>query len=413
MRIRSVTAHAFGPLHGETLELAEGMTVVVGDNESAKSSWHAAIYAALCGRRRGRGRGRVEEQRFADLHRPWAGTDWSVSAELDLDDSRRIEMRHDLAGKVDCHAKDLVLGLDISAEVMNDGTPDGSRWLGLDRDSFVATACVEQAQLARVLEDADGLQEHLQRAAATAGTDATAAAALDCIDEFVRENVGTERVNSTKPLQRALNGCVRAEEDLRRSQSAHEEYLARVETVDELRDQAAGKAAVVRAHEAAAAMAAAAQLTEQAVRAAQLHAIYGDNAPPSVAADDALARQVSAALANWQTRPEETALPERSSAQVQAEIDALPLSPDGDTEPHASVVKALADVTRADAQLDQHTRSRPSGDVHVPQIAAGDDELLDLARALELPAGCHHSHRHRNRLVQPDGMGPREAPAER
>ena len=38
MRIRSVTVHVFGPLHVETLELAEGMTVIVGDNESAKSS---------------------------------------------------------------------------------------------------------------------------------------------------------------------------------------------------------------------------------------------------------------------------------------------------------------------------------------------------------------------------------------
>ena len=50
MRIESVNAHAFGPLAGETLALAPGLTVVSGANESAKSSWHAALYAALCGR---------------------------------------------------------------------------------------------------------------------------------------------------------------------------------------------------------------------------------------------------------------------------------------------------------------------------------------------------------------------------
>ena len=55
MRIESVTAHAFGPLAGQTLELAPGMTVVTGLNESGKSSWHAAFYSALCGRRRGPG----------------------------------------------------------------------------------------------------------------------------------------------------------------------------------------------------------------------------------------------------------------------------------------------------------------------------------------------------------------------
>src|SRR5258708_40273783 len=114
MRIRKVTAHAFGPLGDETLEFADEMTIIVGDNESAKSSWHAAIYAAVCGRRRARGRPREDEQRFIDLHKPWHGDDWLVSAEIVLDDGRRIELRQDLAGKIDCHAKDLVVGADVS-----------------------------------------------------------------------------------------------------------------------------------------------------------------------------------------------------------------------------------------------------------------------------------------------------------
>ena len=205
MRIRSVTAHAFGPLVNETLLLADGMTVIIGDNESGKSSWHAAIYAALCGRRRGAGRPREDEQRFIDSHKPWDENRWLVSAEIRLDDGRRIEIRQDLVGKVDCHAKDLDIGEDISAEVMNEGTPDASRWLGLDRSSFVSTACVEQAQMLRVRGEAGGLQQHLQRAAATAGADSTAAAALTQIASFRSEHVGLNRANSTKPLRRAID----------------------------------------------------------------------------------------------------------------------------------------------------------------------------------------------------------------
>src|SRR5271154_2171287 len=177
MRIRSVTAHAFGPLRNETLEFADGITVVVGDNESAKSSWHAAIFAALCGRRRGKGKPRADEQSFIELHKPWDHEDWLVTARIILDDGRDIELRQDLVGRVDCHAKDLGLGRDVSSEIMNDGAPDASKWLGLDRSSFVATACVEQGQMLRVRIDAAGLQDHLQRAAATAGTAATAAKA--------------------------------------------------------------------------------------------------------------------------------------------------------------------------------------------------------------------------------------------
>ena len=55
MRIERVVAHAFGPLIDATLDLAPGMTVVYGPNEAGKSSWHAALYAGLCGVRRGRG----------------------------------------------------------------------------------------------------------------------------------------------------------------------------------------------------------------------------------------------------------------------------------------------------------------------------------------------------------------------
>ncbi len=385
MRIRSVTAHAFGPLREETLEFADGMTVIVGDNESAKSSWHAAIFAGLCGRRRGKGKPRTDEQRFAELHKPWDHDNWLVTAQIALDDGRRIELRNDLAGKVDCHAKDLDLGRDISAEVMHDGAPDGSRWLGLDRSSFVATACVEQAQMLRVRNDADGLQEHLQRAAATAGTAATAAAALERIDEFFRDRVGLDRSNSTKPLRRALGARERTQRELEERRNAHDEYLFRVEQVEMLRDKATVAVAMVRAYEAAAAAVSADKWAQRVRRAGELHAVYRATAPPSVLDDDALVRRVSDALTAWRSRPAAPMSPERVSAQVQEEIAALPVAPDGDIEPHPSVLSAIDRVRRAAAQLELHGGSLPAGDIVVPQVAAGDDELLDLARTLDTP----------------------------
>jgi hypothetical protein len=60
-------------------------------------------------------------------------------------------MRQDLAGNVACSATDLQLARDVSNEIMEDGSPDAASWLGLDRRSFVATACIHQAQLLRVL----------------------------------------------------------------------------------------------------------------------------------------------------------------------------------------------------------------------------------------------------------------------
>src|SRR5687768_6596069 len=179
MKIESVTAHAFGPLHDRTLPLAPGMTVVSGVNESAKSSWHAAIRAALCGAPSSR-------------HRPWQGESWRVSASVSLESGEAIALDRDL----------------------NDDTcPDVSRQLGLDHASFTATACVDQAQLLSVLDAAEGLQDHLHRAAATAGTDGTVEQALQRLTAPVEE------------LREARNRLREAETDLGMARREHTRYL--------------------------------------------------------------------------------------------------------------------------------------------------------------------------------------------
>jgi uncharacterized protein YhaN len=333
MRIRSVTAHAFGPLVGETMRFADGMTVVVGDNESAKSTWHAAIYAALCGHRRGPGRRGPERQRFIDAHKPWDREDWLVSAEIVLDDGRRIEMRQDLAGRVDCHARDLDLAAAVADDVINDGMPDASRWLGLDRASFISTACIEQAQMLRVRAEADGLQHHLQRAAATAGADETAAAALQLIRAFEREHVGLDRANSTRPLRRALDGCEEATSRLEEARRQHQEYLGLAAKADDLRIAADHAENLVRAHEAAAAEWHASQLAKKARLAADLTEQIGNEPPASIAADDALLGQASRALAAWEMRPGPPDLSGPTSEQLGQRLAALAQSPQSTRQP--------------------------------------------------------------------------------
>ena len=175
MRIERVVARSFGPFQGDVLELAPGMTVVAGPNESGKSSWHAALRLAITGLRRGKGPGTAAERLLGERHRPWSQPDrWEVETRLALDDGRIIDISQDLGGKVACRAVDVALGRDVSDEIM-DGTPDASRWLGLDRDAFAATVSVGQAQILAVADAAEELHDQMQRAAATRGTDATAA----------------------------------------------------------------------------------------------------------------------------------------------------------------------------------------------------------------------------------------------
>jgi exonuclease SbcC len=401
MRIESVTAHAFGPLTDQRLSFGPGMNVVCGQNESAKSSWHAATFAALCGRKRGKGRPSKEDARFAELHRPWDGTSWTVSAVLALDDGRRIEIRQDLDGKVDCRATDLALGRDVSSEILFDGSPDGSVWLGLNRRSFAATASIGQTQLLAVLGQAEGLQQHLQQAAATAGTDATAAGALACLETFRRDHVGRDAANSTRPLRRALDRVATAQEQLRRAQAGHADYVRLAEEAEQGRERAAAaeqRAVALDARAELLALAAAAAdeaaRTELAAQASQGKVLTGDSerrrlerrlerareltaevgsTPPAPHVDrSVLTRNITTALAAYRSVPP----PQPSSGPdveaLREQLAATPVEPRGDRAVHALVREAARNYDSARALADRAAQRPPSS------VAAGSARLHEL-----------------------------------
>ena len=276
MRFESIVAHAFGPLVDETLELAPGMNVVYGPNETGKSTWHAALYAGLCGMRRGAGQTNADRV-FVHRHKPWNGTDaWEVGAVIARDDGVRVELRHDLANRTGT-AHDADTGRDVASHIIHDGAPDGATWLGFDRRSFLGTACVRQADTVRVLQAAEGLQEVLQRAADTAGTDATAARANELLQKWHADNVGSARA-FTKPLAVARMELVEAGDRLANARNAHEQYLHR-------------RAEVERLHAVA----------DRAAR--DLARAEGGSSPRNPAEHADLAAQVQTAMGVWSSRP--------------------------------------------------------------------------------------------------------------
>ncbi len=303
MRFESVKAYAFGPFTNQILELAPGMNVVYGPNEAGKSSWHAALYAGLCGMRRGRGRPK-DDGGFAERHRPWDDNKtWEVGALITLDGGRRVELRHDLAGRVQSSALDAdIAGRDYSNDIMIEGAPDGSRWLGLDRRSFLMTACIRQSQILGLLESPSDLQDELQKAADTADREATAAEALARLREFHTENVGSERA-PTKPLRATQNRIQSAERRLKQAQALHNEYLSRWARVDQLEQGAHAaeqRLIVTRASIAAAAASEAAKRLEQAQ---ELDAHFPGGAPRRPSQDDNVVQEVASAITTWNQRP--------------------------------------------------------------------------------------------------------------
>src|SRR6478752_1011845 len=140
MRINTVRATAFGPFRNQTLELAPGLNVVHGPNEAGKSSWFAATYAGLAGRRRAKGAGTVVQREFSRRHKPWSGSQWRAGVIVTLDNGTLLAIDHDLArgestivdeGRRSVRITDLERRL--GTELTTDSTFDGTRLLGLNR----------------------------------------------------------------------------------------------------------------------------------------------------------------------------------------------------------------------------------------------------------------------------------------
>ncbi|MEE8537210.1 MAG: AAA family ATPase [Acidobacteriota bacterium] len=363
MRIESVSITAFGPFKDKTLTFSPRMTVVHGPNEAGKSTWHSAVYAALCGIRRAAGK-RKEDKEFEERHRPWDSEDWRVGARILLADGRRVKIDQELVHRVDCKAQLLdAEGLeadDLSQEIINEGTPDASRWLGLDRRSFLSTACVRQAELARTTEDSEELQVQLQRAAATGGTDATAAAALEAIDDFLSEHVGLDRANSTRPLRRATVRLAEAHEALEHAATEHADYLKLAAATEDARRNRDTATQRVRRAEALLASREAESATEDCKRARALTARSSGGPPPDAFAETSLTEQAVTALAEWRNRPTPRVPSGPSSAELRRELTELPEEPSGDLEPSASVLTAESDYRAAMQRLQIHKEPAPA-----------------------------------------------------
>jgi exonuclease SbcC len=382
MRIKRVHIGAFGPFTDKTLDMGPGMTVIVGDNESGKTTWHSAIYAALCGMRRGAGR-RSEDRDFIDRHRPWDGDSWSVDSTLELSDGRQVEITQDLDGRVDCRAVDVGLGRrDVSSEIMFEGSPDASRWLGLDRRTFLATACVNQAEVSLVVNSAAELQEHLQRAAATAGADETAARALALIEEFKREQVGLDRANSTKPLHRAITRAADAEKSLEDANRTHEQYLVQLEAVEHLDSEAESARRKLDLIKAAAAFRDARHANARAERGRALATeLQGEQI--DLEALQSATDRVSGAIATWNAAPEPAPLTGPASADLERELSALPPAPIGELSPAAALVGAETAWGAARKAVEAHSAAMPPQPRPAPTSLSAS-ELHELARDLSV-----------------------------
>lgn len=385
MRFLRVDAVAFGPLHDQSLEFGPGMNVFCGPNESGKSSWQMAIYAALCGRRRAAGRPRRDEE-FEERYRPWYGGRWEARCQIEMDNGRKIELRHELIDRVNCRATDITTGADLSSSILFEGTPDGSRLLGLNRQIMRPTLFVNQADILAVREGSGDLQECLQRAASAGSGDATARRAVAALERFADTSIGGERA-AKKPLRMARDAREASRRALTVAQDRYDGLHHHFRELDEATERVDLLEAERQQAEGLQAQAELAAVEERLSRLRPLAAEFAEGPPPEPAQQGQMATEVAQALAAWQAAPQNVDLLEGGSPEeLEAELRSLPAAPVGATAPSEEIETARQNLVGAQRDLLRFQETdRPRA---TTQVVRGTTpaELRDLAGELEREA---------------------------
>ncbi len=206
MRLERLDVTGFGCLSDLTVSFHPRLTVVVGDNESGKSTLHRAIRAALYGIDSG-GPGRPVERSEWARWTPWSPGAYGLALTYVLDDGRRIRAARRLDTR-DQQVQVLELGgSDLTDELRRGRTVcPGEFHLGVDEAVFCATGWLGDEALRLGAPEAAAaraprLQEAIERLADTR-RGVTAAQATALLHDAV-QRVGSER-RSGSPLGIAL-----------------------------------------------------------------------------------------------------------------------------------------------------------------------------------------------------------------
>ena len=417
MRLERLETGGFGRLGDLRLDLAPGVTVLVGPNECGKSTVHRAVRAALYGLDAG-GQGRAAARSEWARWRPWEGRAYGVALQYTLADGRRFRIARRLEDRIERVQVHELGGGDVTDQLRSGRlVVPGLHHLGIDEVVFCATACVGEDALDAAAPDAPWrqtapIQAAVERLADAAGR-ATAGEALARL-RAARDRVGTEN-RSRSPLGRACSRLREVEASLADVRARAASLAIEFVRLQELEDAAAGAVAaetarrrdwlearltalVAHREERASARAEADRLEASTAGWAAWRSFPVDREERVVAtgAELRLARETEVqARQRWDAAREEVRAAERRRAEIGTSIAALGGAPrvDGadrtalaalgtEVAGEASVERRVTAVAAAVARLDGLRReAAATGLGSIPRGRAHEvGDLLDVAR---------------------------------
>mgnify|MGYP005839837753 CR=1 FL=1 len=235
MRITRIEIEGFGCLRDFREDIAPGLHLFQGPNESGKSTLQQSIFALLYGFYES-DRARASENAARERFVPWSGPPYGGTLEYELENGVRYRVQRDFSSSdVPTTLWDPGVGRDVTDDFgrgRHGNVPFARRQIGMTKRAFDACAFVSQGKLFEIAEESQGSPQEIGDTiislADTARRDISAQSAIRRLDSILRDQVGT-------PRSRAASLPV-----TRRRAAEAERELQGIDTVrGELADQAA------------------------------------------------------------------------------------------------------------------------------------------------------------------------------
>ena len=332
MRLERLEVTGFGRLQQRRFDFGERITVVLGPNESGKSTLHRAIRAALYGLEAG-GPGRPRERSDWARWLPWRGERYGVVLTYRLDSGARFRIAQSFdRGKLSAQVQELGGG-DVTQLFRSGRSVSPARvHLGIDEAVFCAAGWLGEEGLHPLAPDAPGVQaprvrEALERLVDSGPGGSTAATALERLREGLRR-VGSERRSGT-PLGVAIAQARRLEAEIDSARRRLAAFAADEERLDQLEGEAAAATESARTAQRAWLLGRIAQIDAEAdaslaiaAEISALEAALGAEDPPRgfSVGDEAQVIALGGELHQVERAAAESELRWRSAAEPLAEI---------------------------------------------------------------------------------------------
>ena len=244
MKLSRVEIQAFGCLSDFAEDIASGLHIFHGPNESGKSTLQQAILALLYGFYEG-DRAKATENAARQRFVPWKHPRYTARLEYELQDARRYRVTRDFADEDNpTIVYDLLTGRTVTDDFgrgRHGNVPFMRKHLGMTRRVFESCAFVSQGELLQITGEGRVTPQEMGDAiislADTSRRDVSAQKAIDALAKALTDQVGGPQAR-TRPLPIARSALATAKKQLDDIDRVREENKADAENLERTKEQA-------------------------------------------------------------------------------------------------------------------------------------------------------------------------------